>query len=192
MAAVLNIGDIRLETNFHSHIGEVSFVQNKERVHDGKLISDHRHYHYADNINKIQCHVSLYLTVADLLQIDAHQLLHVLTMTPVVTHGETIERHNTIIQAMDARDAIAKALYGRLFSWIVNRINPVLHPVTTENKQILLSIGILDIFGFENFRSNSFEQLCINIANEQLQFHFNQHVFAWEQVSDNTGGVDRL
>lgn len=119
--------------------------------------------------------------VAELLQIEADELLHVLTMTPVVTHGETIERHNTIVQAMDARDAIAKALYGRLFSWIVNRINPALHPVSTETAH-MLSIGILDIFGFENFRSNSFEQLCINVANEQLQFYFNQHVFAWEQV----------
>lgn len=128
-------------------------------------------------INFVVC-----IAVADLLQIEATELLRVLTMTPVVTHGETIERHNTIVQAMDTRDAIAKALYGRLFSWIVNRLNPVLHPVNTETAH-MLSIGILDIFGFENFRSNSFEQLCINVANEQLQFYFNQHVFAWEQVS---------
>ena len=53
---------------------------------------------------------------------------------------------------------------------------------TREEEDKGLNIGILDIFGFENFKKNSFEQLCINIANEQIQFYFNQHIFAWEQV----------
>ena len=76
------------------------------------------------------------------------------------------------------RDAIAKALYSTLFSWLVSRINQIVR----VNNSVDNSIAILDIFGFENFANNSFEQLCINYANEALQFHFNRHVFKLEQV----------
>ncbi|XP_051857380.1 myosin-IIIa [Antechinus flavipes] len=119
---------------------------------------------------------------AALLFIQADELQEALTSHCVVTRGETIIRPNTMEKANDVRDATAKTLYGRLFSWIVNRINSLLkHDASQSGTDGELNIGILDIFGFENFRKNSFEQLCINIANEQIQFYFNQHVFAWEQ-----------
>ncbi|KAF4096052.1 hypothetical protein G5714_023655 [Onychostoma macrolepis] len=123
-------------------------------------------------------------SAASLLCIRADELQEALTSHCVVTRGETIVRSNTVEKATEVRDAMGKALYGRLFSWIVNRINSLLKPDNDNQSgegDKGLNIGILDIFGFENFKRNSFEQLCINIANEQIQFYFNQHIFAWEQ-----------
>nr|DBA25152.1 TPA: hypothetical protein GDO54_012716 [Pyxicephalus adspersus] len=122
------------------------------------------------------------MEASSLLCIQADELRDALTSHCVVTRGETIIRQNTVEKASDVRDAMSKALYGRLFSWIVNRINALLKPIEEISEDDTgYSIGILDIFGFENFKKNSFEQLCINIANEQIQFYFNQHIFAWEQ-----------
>ncbi len=100
-----------------------------------------------------------------------------------LTHKITEARDEKVLtpfnidQALDARDAIAKALYSRLFSWLVERMNNMLCKDTGKTN----SIAILDIFGFENFASNGFEQLCINYANETLQFYFNKHIFKLEQ-----------
>ncbi|XP_061413078.1 myosin-IIIb-like isoform X3 [Lethenteron reissneri] len=124
------------------------------------------------------------------LKVRAEELLEALVSRCVVARGETIMRTNTVEKASDVRDAMAKALYGRLFSWIVLRINTLLQPDKDASENSKLSIGILDIFGFENFKKNSFEQLCINIANEQIQFYFNQHVFAMEQEEYASEGVD--
>ena len=88
-----------------------------------------------------------------------------------------------------ARDSLSKAIYDRLFRWIVNRTNALLAP----SKDALAGeseIGILDIFGFEKFNSNSFEQLNINVANEQLQFFFNEHIFALELEEYRREGID--
>lgn len=82
-----------------------------------------------------------------------------------------------IDQALDARDAFAKALYSSLFAWLVARVNHIVYKGTKQTS----TISILDIFGFENFAENSFEQLCINYANENLHFYFNKHIFKLEQ-----------
>ena len=83
--------------------------------------------------------------------------------------GEEITKTRTVTQASDCRDALARALYGRLFSWIVNSVNQLIGPVvaaaatgvavTAAGAANTLQIGVLDIFGFENFPQNSFEQV---------------------------------
>ncbi|KOO32866.1 myo6 protein [Chrysochromulina tobinii] len=80
-------------------------------------------------------------------------------------------------EARYSRDTLTKALYAVIFDWLVVRINQSLLTVA-ETRAF---IGVLDIFGFEDFVVNSFEQLCINFANEKLQAHFNAQVFKQEQ-----------
>lgn len=91
----------------------------------------------------------------------------------------------TVDQARDARDTLAKRMYENLFSWLVHKMNIILaekipSDAADTDAASWTSVGVLDIFGFENFAHNSFEQLCINTANEQLHHYFNQHIFAWE------------
>ncbi|NWQ66618.1 MYO3B protein, partial [Neopipo cinnamomea] len=88
----------------------------------------------------------------------------------------------------DARDSIAKMVYGRVFGWIVGKINELLAE-NVDPEVELTEIGILDIFGFENFAVNRFEQLCINLANEQLQHFFNHHIFHMEQAAYKEEGL---
>ncbi|XP_040448820.1 myosin-IIIa isoform X1 [Falco naumanni] len=163
LAAILNVGNIEFSAVVSEHMIDKSNISNPVALEN----------------------------CASLLCIQADELQEALTSHCVVTRGETIIRPNTVEKATDVRDAMAKALYGRLFSWIVNRINTLLKPDKhLSGNDDGLNIGILDIFGFENFKKNSFEQLCINIANEQIQFYFNQHVFAWEQNEYLYEGVD--
>ncbi|XP_015264730.1 PREDICTED: unconventional myosin-XV [Gekko japonicus] len=114
--------------------------------------------------------------VAELLQISPECLQKAVTFKVTETLREKILTPLTVDSAMDARDAIAKILYSLLFNWITERINRRIYP-----KQKALSIAILDIYGFEDLGFNSFEQLCINYANEYIQFFFNKIVFKEEQ-----------
>jgi myosin-5 len=97
-----------------------------------------------------------------------------------VARDDTYEKQLTPTQASDARDALAKAIYGRIFDWIVSTIN--LSIQVEDPAHVRANIGVLDIFGFECFVHNSFEQLCINYTNETLQQQFNQYIFKMEQV----------
>jgi myosin heavy subunit len=89
-------------------------------------------------------------------------------------------------QANDARDAMIKRVYAELFQFVVNKINGALSEGQKKRSNF---IGVLDIFGFESFVTNSFEQLCINFCNEKLQFHFNEHIFRMEQALYEAEGV---
>ena len=88
-------------------------------------------------------------------------------------------------EAKDGCGAIAKAVYGKLFDWLIQRVNEALLPVGGVPEDGAF-IGILDIFGFEIFEQNSFEQLCINFANEWLQRLFNEHTFKEEEAIYNS------
>ncbi|CAF1240131.1 unnamed protein product [Adineta ricciae] len=137
-----------------------------------------------------------------LLGLNDQGLLQNLTHKVTEARDERLLSPFNLEQALDSRDAIAKALYSTLFSWLVARINQIVRVNNTVDN----SIAILDIFGFENFSINSFEQLCINYANEALQFHFNRHVFkleqeeyakeklAWKKIdfADNTDCLDLI
>uniref|UniRef100_A0A665X0U2 Myosin VAa n=1 Tax=Echeneis naucrates TaxID=173247 RepID=A0A665X0U2_ECHNA len=93
------------------------------------------------------------------------------------TATETYIKPLPRLQATNARDALSKHIYAKLFNWIVEHVNKAL---ITNIKQHSF-IGVLDIYGFETFEINSFEQFCINYANEKLQQQFNMHVFKLEQ-----------
>ena len=98
--------------------------------------------------------------------------------------GKKIRRNQTLAQAKSSRDAMAKALYSKMFDYIVNKVNRAIANKDESgkiDKTKIRKIGLLDIFGFENFENNSFEQLCINYSNERLQQYFNNHIFKLEQ-----------
>ncbi|XP_044218105.1 unconventional myosin-VIIa [Thunnus albacares] len=119
--------------------------------------------------------------VSQLLEVDPKALEKSLTQRSFMTARESVTKHLTSAQAVDGRDAFVKAIYGRLFIWVVGKVNAAIYKAPEDSEEVQQSIGLLDIFGFENFTKNSFEQLCINFANEQLQQFFVRHVFKLEQ-----------
>ena len=183
------------------HLGNISFQSKLDENETGCLITDRSSIHLD--------------VVQRLLKVDRQDLIDSLCQSMLVTRGETVIKFNTIAEAYQTRDAMAKSLYSRLFDWIVFASNRYfrnelefqpksLAQIRKQSQQDLVhdqsnsirksnkdrsSIAILDLFGFENFEKNSYEQLCINIANEQLQYFFRQHTFAWELKEYENEGI---
>ncbi|KAM3624690.1 uncharacterized protein V6R79_000223 [Siganus canaliculatus] len=141
------------------HLGNVEI---KDRDSDSSVIPPNNH------------HLTAFCDLVGVTYQDMSQwLCHRKLKTATETYIKTLPR----LQATNARDALSKHIYAKLFNWIVEHVNKAL---ITNVKQHSF-IGVLDIYGFETFEINSFEQFCINYANEKLQQQFNMHVFKLEQ-----------
>ncbi|XP_014247796.1 myosin-VIIa isoform X2 [Cimex lectularius] len=130
---------------------------------------------------------SIVSRVAGLLGVPKQPLIDALTRKTLFAHGETVVSTLSRDQSVDVRDAFVKGIYGRLFVYIVNKINNAIYKPKSAARNC---IGVLDIFGFENFDTNSFEQFCINFANENLQQFFVQHIFKLEQEEYNLENIN--
>ncbi|THU73394.1 hypothetical protein C4D60_Mb04t22380 [Musa balbisiana] len=126
-------------------------------------------------------------TVAKLIGCTLSELKLALSTRKMKVGNDNIVQKLTLSQAIDTRDALAKSLYASLFEWLVEQINKSLG---IGKRRTGRSISILDIYGFESFDKNSFEQFCINYANERLQQHFNRHLFKLEQEEYIQDGID--
>uniref|UniRef100_A0A0L8FWF8 Myosin-VIIa n=1 Tax=Octopus bimaculoides TaxID=37653 RepID=A0A0L8FWF8_OCTBM len=127
---------------------------------------------------------------AQMLGVDAQSLIDALTTRTIFTRGDSVTSTMGTASSVDVRDAFVKGIYGRMFVWIVDKINEAIYKPKISPSHYRTSIGVLDIFGFENFDHNSFEQMCINYANENLQQFFVQHIFKLEQEEYNSEGIN--
>ncbi|XP_063208217.1 myosin heavy chain, skeletal muscle, adult-like [Chroicocephalus ridibundus] len=123
---------------------------------------------------------------AYLMGLNSAELLKALCYPRVKVGNEYVTKGQTVEQVNNAVGALAKAVYERMFLWMVVRINQQLD--TKQPRQYF--IGVLDIAGFEIFDFNSFEQLCINFTNEKLQQFFNHHMFVLEQEEYKKEGIE--
>nr|POF22528.1 myosin-9 [Quercus suber] len=153
------------------HLGNIDFAKGEES--DSSILKDEE--------SKFRLQMT-----ADLLMCDPHALEDTLCKRVMITPEEIIKRSLDPHGAAVSRDGLAKTIYSRLFDWLVDKINLSIG----QDPSSKCLIRILDIYGFESFKTNSFEQFCINFTNEKLQQHSNQHVFKMEQEEYTKEEID--
>ncbi|CAE7676585.1 XI-H [Symbiodinium microadriaticum] len=146
------------------HLGNVTFAESTESGSDAATFSPQS----ADHLKQVCC----------LLGVSECDMLIAMSKRSFLVAGCEIHKSLNVESAASARDAMAKTLYDMMFKWMVNAVNETLY---TDSGLPASTIAVLDIFGFEYFQINSFEQLCINYANEKLQDHFNYATFESRQ-----------
>lgn len=157
LACILHLGNLKYKS---------SVVQNMDMCE------------ITDNVNMAR--------IASLLGVERNSLNNALVQKTIFAHGERVISSLSKEQAVEARDAFVKAIYGKVFVRIVEKINKTIFKALKKKT----SIGVLDIFGFENFDNNGFEQLCINYANENLQQFFVKYIFKLEQEEYTSEGIN--
>lgn len=160
VAGILHLGQVKFESKMSDGGQEVAQIADMQTVKDA----------------------------ATLLGVDEEKLVTALTVKIMVTRREEMRIDLAPNKAADARDSLAKAVYGAMFLWVVKAVNDC---ICWENdKDVRSSAGVLDIFGFESFAINSFEQICINYTNEALQQQFNKFIFKLEQEEYEREHID--
>uniref|UniRef100_A0A1B6DEF2 Myosin motor domain-containing protein n=1 Tax=Clastoptera arizonana TaxID=38151 RepID=A0A1B6DEF2_9HEMI len=150
------------------HLGNITFSNADEQI---KITS-------ADSLRR----------VSRLLHVAEGELTKALSERVIAARGEVMQKTHTLSEAEYGRDALAKAIYDRLFTWIVNKINSAIDIGGNRHRGTV--IGVLDIYGFEVFDANNFEQFCINYCNEKLQQLFIELVLKQEQEEYLREGIE--
>ncbi|XP_036966394.1 unconventional myosin-XVI isoform X2 [Acanthopagrus latus] len=127
--------------------------------------------------------------VSGMLQVCSNDLSTALTSDVQYFKGDVITRRHTVEMSEQYRDQLAKAIYGRLFSHLVNSSNDYLQGHDDSIGDPALEIGILDIFGFQEFQRNGYEQLCVNMTNERLRQYVSEVLFQQEQAECLQEGI---
>uniref|UniRef100_A0A1A9UX91 Myosin motor domain-containing protein n=1 Tax=Glossina austeni TaxID=7395 RepID=A0A1A9UX91_GLOAU len=152
------------------HLGNIEF----QTIEDDLVITNRSHLKSA----------------AKLLEVTEDDLSTALTERVIAAGGNVMQKYHNATQAEYGKDALAKAIYDRLFTWIISHINrAILFRGSKAQARFNTVIGVLDIYGFEIFDSNSFEQFCINYCNEKLQQLFIELVLKQEQEEYHREGI---